>query len=112
MHIPIHPYAIFSILSALITFLAAIIAWRRNAPGSLMLSLLLLSMTIWSALYSTRWMNISVEAKIFCLNLMYIGITTLPTIFFLFVLEFTNHVGWLTARKLVLLLFRLSLFYY
>jgi hypothetical protein len=46
MHI--HPYALFSVLSASLSLLAALIAWRRSAPGSPMLSLLLLSMTIWS----------------------------------------------------------------
>ena len=103
MHFPLHPYAIISIISALITLTASMAAWRRSAPGSLTISLLLLSMTIWSGLYSTRWMNISLEAKIFWFHLMYIGVAALPTLFFLFVLEFTHQDAGLTQRNLLLL---------
>ena len=103
MHIHIHPYAILSIFSALISFIASLIAWRRSAPGSLMLGLLLLSMTIWSGFYSARWMDISVGAKIFWLNIMFIGVASLPTLFLLFVLAFTHNDVWLTQRNLLLL---------
>ncbi len=103
MHIHIHPYAIFSIFSALISFVASLRAWRRSAPGSLMLSLLLLSMTIWSGFYSTRWMDISLPAKAIGFNLMFIGVASLPTLFLLFVLAFTHNNIWLTRRNLFLL---------
>lgn len=99
----LHPYITFSILSALISLIAAIIAWRRCAPGSLMLSLLLVSMAIWSGLYSTRWMDISLDAKVFWFNAMYIGVLALPTLFLLFVISFTHHDRWLTKRNLLLL---------
>lgn len=103
MQFHLHYYAIFSILSALISLLAAIAVWRRSAPGSFMLRLLLLSMAIWSAFYSTRWMNISGEAKLFWLNPMYIGIVTVPTLFLLFVLAFIQNTTGLTKRILLLL---------
>jgi diguanylate cyclase (GGDEF)-like protein/PAS domain S-box-containing protein len=103
MHIHIHPYAVFSLFSALISFLASLIAWRRSAPGSLMLSLLLLSMAIWSGFYSTRWMDISLGAKAFWFNLMFVGVATLPTLFLLFVLAFTHNDNWLTRRNFFLL---------
>src|SRR5690349_19906033 len=100
---PIHPYAVFSIFSALISLIASLIAWRRSVSGSLILSLLLLSMSIWSAAYSTRWMNISIPAKIFWFNVMFIGVASLPTLFLLFVLTFTHNEIWLTRRNLLLL---------
>jgi hypothetical protein len=103
VYIHLHPYAVFSILSAFISLIAAITAWRRSAPGSLMLSLLLISMAIWSGFYSTRWMDISLTAKLFWFNVMYIGVCTLPSLFLLFVLTFTHHDTWLTKRNLVLL---------
>jgi len=104
MHIHIHPYAVFSIFSALLSLIASFIAWRRSAPGSLILSLLLLSMTIWSGFYSTRWMDISIGAKVFCLNLMFMGVASVPTLFLLFVLAFTHNDARLTRRNLFLLL--------
>ena len=103
MHIHIHPYAVYSIFSALISFIASLIAWRRSAPGSRMLSLLLLSMTIWSGFYATRWMDISLPAKLLGFNLMFIGVAALPTLFLLFVLTFTHNQAWLTRRNLFLL---------
>jgi len=103
MLIHIHPYVFLSFFSALITLSASIVSWRRSAPGSWMLSLLLLSMTIWSGSYSTRWMNISLDLKIISFNLMYVGITTLPTLFLLFVLAFTHNDSWFTKRNVLLL---------
>jgi diguanylate cyclase (GGDEF)-like protein/PAS domain S-box-containing protein len=103
MHIQIHPYVIFSLFSALISLIASLIAWRRSAPGSLMLSLLLLSMTIWSGFYSTRWMDISFGVKVLLFNIMFVGAAALPTLFLLFVLGFTRNDIWFTRRNLLLL---------
>lgn len=103
MHVSLHPYAILSLLSALISFVAMIIAWKRSRAGSWSLSLLLVSMMIWSGLYSTRWMDISEQWELLCFNLMYLGVAALPTLFLVFVLEFTRNTTWLTRRSLLLL---------
>jgi diguanylate cyclase (GGDEF)-like protein/PAS domain S-box-containing protein len=103
MIINTHPYVIFSILSATVTLMAAIAAWRRSAPGASALSLLLLAMAIWSASYATRWLDISVEAKLFWFKVMFIGVTSIPTLFLIFSLSFTRNESWLTPRPLILL---------
>jgi len=103
MFIQLHPFAIFSILSALIALSASFIAWRRPAPGSFMLGLLLLAMAIWSGFYSTRWMDIPLEVKAVWFDLMYIGVVALPTLYLLFILTFTHNEIWLTKRNLLLL---------
>jgi diguanylate cyclase (GGDEF)-like protein/PAS domain S-box-containing protein len=103
MHIQLHPYVIFALFSALISLIASLIAWRRTAPGSLMLSLLLLSMMIWSGFYSTRWLDVSLGIKIFLFNTMFMGAAALPTLFLLFVLGFTRNDTWFTRRNLLLL---------
>ena len=103
MFVNIHPFAVLSLLSAILTWIASIATWRRSGPGSLMLSLLLLSMTMWSGFYSTRWMNISLDSKLFWFNLMYIGVSGLPTLFLLFVLAFNHNDAWLTRRNIFLL---------
>ena len=69
-----------------------------------MLGLLLLSMAIWSGLYSTRWMDIPLAAKTFWFDLMFVGVAALPTLYLLFILTFTHHDAWLTKRNLLLLL--------
>ena len=103
MFTPLPPYAIFSIISVLITLSASLISWRQPAPGSRALSLLLLSMAIWSGCYATRWLDISVEAKIFWFRMMFLGVASIPTLFLIFALGFTRNESWLTHRNLILL---------
>ncbi len=103
MFTDIHPYVVFSILSAIATSIAAMAAWRRSAPGASALRLLLLGMALWSACYATRWLNISVEAKLVWFKVMFIGVASIPTLFLIFALRFTRHESWLTPRNLVLL---------
>ncbi|RPI92934.1 MAG: diguanylate cyclase [Chloroflexi bacterium] len=103
MPVQLHPYAFISIISAFISITASIATWRRSVPGSSALSLLLLSMSIWAGCYATRWMDISVEAKIFWFRMMFIGVAPLPTLFLLFTLGFTHNQSWLTPRRLALL---------
>lgn len=103
MFILIHPYAAFSILSTIITLIASLAARRRSAPGASALSLLLLGMAIWSACYATRWLDISIEAKLFWFRVMFIGVASIPILFLTFALEFTGNESWLTPRNLILL---------
>ena len=84
MFTDIHPYVVFSILSAIATSIAAMAAWRRSAPGASALRLLLLGMALWSACYATRWLNISVEAKLVWFKVMSIGVASIPTLFLIF----------------------------
>lgn len=99
----IHPYAILSVVSVLITLITSVAAWRQPAPGSRALSLLLLSMAIWSGCYATRWLDISVETKIFWFRVMFLGVACIPTLFLIFALGFTRNETWLTSRNLILL---------
>jgi len=103
MFVHIHPYAILSILSAIITLIASIASWRRSVPGSRILSLLLMSTAIWCGFYSTYWLDISADAKLFWLDIMSIGPCALPTLFLMFALAFTHNDRWLTKRNLLLL---------
>jgi diguanylate cyclase (GGDEF)-like protein/PAS domain S-box-containing protein len=103
MQIQYHPYAIYLLASALITLVAALIAWRRSAPGSRTLAGLLLAMTVWSGCYAARWIDISFEAKLAWFNVMYIGIVAVPFLFLVFALRLSNNEKWLTRRNLILL---------
>ncbi len=98
-----HPYALYLFFSALITLSAAVIAWRRSAPGSFTLGLLLLSMTVWSGAYAMRLFHISIEQKILWFQVMYIGIIALPNLFMAFILKITHNERWLAHRNRFLL---------
>jgi len=92
-------HAIWLLISALLTLIASIIAWRRTAPGSFSLSLLLLSMTIWSGFYALQWLPLPLGVRMLLPNITYIGVVAVPTLFLIFALSFTNHEGWFTARN-------------
>lgn len=98
-----HTYAVYLLLSSLITLIASGITWRRSAPGSFTLGWLLLAMSIWSGSYAARWMGISFDAKLVWFNLMYIGIAGVPVLFLIFALHLSQHSEWLTRRNLLLL---------
>jgi diguanylate cyclase (GGDEF)-like protein/PAS domain S-box-containing protein len=103
MYIHLHPYAILSMLSAALTLIASITAWRRSAPGSSALSLLLLSMAVWSGCYAPQWMHVGAAAKFFWFKAMFLGVASIPTLFLVFALAFTHNEAWLTPRNLTLL---------
>jgi diguanylate cyclase (GGDEF)-like protein/PAS domain S-box-containing protein len=103
MQIQYHPFAVYLLLSALITLTASVIAWRRPAPGSPALSLLLLSMTVWSGAYAARLLYNSFEQKLFWFHVMYIGIIALPNLFLVFIVRLTRNERWLTRRNLFVL---------
>ncbi|HLA06716.1 MAG TPA: diguanylate cyclase [Anaerolineales bacterium] len=98
-----HPYAIYLFISALITFVASLITWRRSAPGAFTLGLLLLSITIWSVSDAGQLIQGAREAKIFWLNIMIIGAVCAPVLFLIFTLNFTHNETWRTPRSLLLL---------
>jgi diguanylate cyclase (GGDEF)-like protein len=103
MSAQLNTFAFVSILSALVSLTASIATWRRSAPGSSALSLLLAAMAIWAGGYATRWMDISVEAKLLWFKVMFIGVSSVPTLFFIFALGLTHNGFWLTPRRLALL---------
>src|SRR6266498_1131730 len=83
--------AVLLLISGLISCIASMIAWRRSMPGSFTLSLLLLSMAIWSFFYAFDWLPISGSLKFLVPNLTYIGVIAVPSFFLIFALNFTNH---------------------
>ncbi len=103
MSAQLNSFAFVSILSALVSLTASIATWRRSAPGSSALSLLLAAMAIWAGGYATRWMDISVAAKLFWFKVMFIGVSAVPTLFLVFALGITHNESWLTTRRLILL---------
>jgi diguanylate cyclase (GGDEF)-like protein/PAS domain S-box-containing protein len=95
--------AVYLFISAALTLMAAIIAWGRRVQGSFALSLLLFSMSIWSAFYGLTWLSLPLQVKMFLPNITYIGVAAVPTLFLVFTLSFTHREDWLTLRRLSLL---------
>ena len=102
MQVHIHPYAFFLALSSLISLLTALIAWRRSAPGSHVLSLLLFAMAVWSWGYAVSWLDLSTTATQLGMMGMYVGVVSVPVLYFIFVLRFTHQEKWLTRTHILL----------
>jgi diguanylate cyclase (GGDEF)-like protein/PAS domain S-box-containing protein len=103
MTIHIALFGISLLISAILSGIAAIIAWRRSVPGSFVLSLLMLSMMTWSGSYSIQWFSIPPALKFVIPNLTYFGVVLVPTLFFVFAQAFVSHGEWFNKRFLFLL---------
>lgn len=95
--------SVFLSVSSALTLIAAFIAWNRKVPGSFALSLLLFSMSIWSGFYALSWLPVPLLVKTLFLNLMYLGILAVPTLFLIFALSFSGREDWLSTRNLLVL---------
>ena len=95
--------AIILFVSAMLTLLAAVVAWRRRVPGSRSLSVLLFSMSIWSGSYALTWLSVPLPVKAFLPHIIYIGVATVPTLFLVFTLSYTQHEKWIDLPRLSLL---------
>jgi diguanylate cyclase (GGDEF)-like protein/PAS domain S-box-containing protein len=104
MHAILNTFALALFVSSLLTLIASAIAWKRSVPGSFALSLLLLAMTLWSSTYALYFLPISSTIKIHLPYVTYISVVTVPSLFLVFTLAFTNQEHWLTSRIIGLLL--------
>lgn len=97
-------YSVALLLSAFVSGLVAVIAWRRrSAPGATGLALAMVGMVIWASTYAVRWLQIEPSLQMRWLDLTYIGVVIAPTSFLVFSLQFTNRSHLLT-RKFIFLL--------
>jgi len=101
--IQLHPYSIVLAVSALVTLIVFIIAWRRTAPGSLALKGMLLGMFLWGISYALSWAFVPLSYKVFWLKCMFFGMTTVPGLFLLFTFRITHRDHWITFSNYVLI---------
>jgi diguanylate cyclase (GGDEF)-like protein/PAS domain S-box-containing protein len=86
------------LLSSLLTFIAAVIAWRRSVPGLTSLTLLLLAMGLWSVSYALQWLPVPSAVQNLLPKITYIGVVTVPGLFLIFALAFAQYDRFLTKR--------------
>lgn len=96
-------YSVYLLISSVLTLSAAFVAWNRKVPGSFALSLLLFSMSIWSGFYALSWLSFPMQVKTLWLNITYIGITAVPTLFLIFTFSFSGHEDRFSVRNLLVL---------
>jgi PAS domain S-box-containing protein len=104
MHWQFTPYVLPVIASALISAAVAGFLWRRRpAPGATLFCLLMLVVAQWSLSYALELVSPNLPVAQFWDNMEWLGAALAPTLWLVFVLQYTGRAGWLTRRTLALL---------
>lgn len=101
MYILINSFITLLLVSCLLTFIAAVVAWRRSVPGLMSLTLLLLAMGIWAGFYAIEWLSLPTPAKDILPSITYIGVVAVPGLFLIFALGFSNHENFISTRLII-----------
>ncbi|MEN6351452.1 MAG: histidine kinase N-terminal 7TM domain-containing protein [Syntrophomonas sp.] len=98
----------YSILTAVAALTSFFLFWygfkHRFIPGIAYYAALMLAIGTWSLLGSLEMVASSVELKIIFSKIMYLGVVSLPPLWLLFSIEFSNNAGWLSGKRRFLLL--------
>ncbi len=103
MHWQYTPYIVPLFITAIVGGMLALAAWHRGTTGAKTFALLMVVVAVWSFGYALELAGGDLATKVFWGKFQYLGIATLPVVWFTFALHFANQSEWLTRRKLVLL---------
>lgn len=104
MSIQFNPYAIPCLISAVVAFIVAIIAWRRRGvPGAISLALMLASAGFWALAYTAEISVTSLQSQILWSKIEYLGIVNIPVFYLVFSLEYAHQQPYLNRRSTLLL---------
>ncbi len=99
------PYFLPLIIAAIIAIVIASITWqRRHVSGAIPLSILMLAVAVWSLGNVLELGSTELSAKLFWVNLEYLGIVFIPVMWITFALQYTGSDKWITKRNLFLLI--------
>ena len=104
MHWQYSPYVLPLVIAATTSAAIAFFAWRRcPAPGAMPLVYLMLAAGEWSLGYALGMASADLSAKVFWAKVQYFGIVSVPVMWLILALQYTNRERWLTRRNRVLL---------
>ena len=105
MHWQFTPYVLPMIASAAVSAALALYAWhRRPASGATSFSLLMLAVAQWSLVYALELVSADLPAVLFWDNIEWLGAAFAPTLWLIFVLQYTGRASWLTRRNIAILM--------
>ncbi|MHC1706357.1 MAG: histidine kinase N-terminal 7TM domain-containing protein [Bacteroidales bacterium] len=94
------------IFSLFISGLVFFIAWKkRKIPTSKIISIMMLSVTLWTLAGVFEVSAIPVPLKIFWSKMEYLGGTATPVLLFIFTLVYSKNEKWINPRNVILLFF-------
>lgn len=87
------PYALVIILAAVLALGVAAIAWpRRRAPGGTAFALLMIATATWELFRLLEAVAVGTDTKIFWASFEYLGIATVPVLWYLFTRQFSRRI--------------------
>ena len=99
-----NPISIAVFLCGLMSAIMASYAWHKRATRGLqLLSIFMASMTVYVLGYSMELASLDLPTMLMWSKIGYLGIFSFPTLFLMFVLQYTNREKWLTQRNILLL---------
>ncbi|MCA9968934.1 MAG: PAS domain-containing protein [Anaerolineales bacterium] len=91
-------YSTLLTVSATVSAVVAIFAWRRRSvPSARAIAWLMCGLCWWAATYALHWTAVYRPGPHFWVDLTYAGVVVVPTSFFVFALRFTHRDQWLTT---------------
>ncbi len=99
------PYALSLLVIAILTGGIGIYAFHHpKQPGAIIFGWMMFSMAAWNILYAVEIASPTFSGKLLAGKLEYIGIASLPLLWFAFALEYTGHANWLTRNRRFILI--------
>ena len=84
-------FVVVTVLAALSSATLALLSWqRRQVPGTLFFSALMVGATVWCGAYVGELTSSSLQTKMIFARLAYLGIATVPPSWLLFCLSYTG----------------------
>lgn len=92
-----NPYVLWLLFSATVSTILALYAWSRRAqPGVRAFSLLVAATGIWTLAYALEFSTTALDLKLLFVKVQYLGVASIPSLSFLFVVTYLHRHKWLT----------------
>ncbi|HVO26537.1 MAG TPA: histidine kinase N-terminal 7TM domain-containing protein [Candidatus Margulisiibacteriota bacterium] len=94
------PHALALLFTAGLAAALALVAWQRRAmPGGTWFALLMLASAEWAFMSALEKAVPTLAAKILCAKIEYLGIGSVPALWLMFAVGYSQQAGWLTRRN-------------
>lgn len=101
MYVLLNTFVTFLLISSLLSFIGAVIAWKRSVPGITSLAFMLLFMGLWAGSYAIAWLPFPLQVKTNIPTVTYLGVVAVPSLFLTFALCFANYENVVTKRLML-----------
>ena len=97
-------YTVAMLFTLVMALMVVFMLWRRRfSRGAIYLLLLEIAVAEWAVTGALKAAAVTESAKYFWVACTYLGVTTTPSLFFLFALSFSNLDHFITRRNVILL---------